>query len=119
MITRTVSPGPSREEHLDLVFRALGSQTRRELLSRLATGSAMVTELAKHFDMTLAAVGKHLRVLEKAGLVNRTINGRIHHCALDALPLRDADDWLAAYQKFWDGTLDSLVDYVQNDSREN
>ncbi|MGI9336786.1 MAG: ArsR/SmtB family transcription factor [Gammaproteobacteria bacterium] len=106
----------SQEEHLDLVFGALSDRTRRELLSRLAQGSARVTDLAKPFDMSLPAVGKHLRVLEKAGLVRRTISGRVHRCALDASPLRDAGEWLQNYQKFWGETLDALSEYVQSDA---
>jgi len=105
-----------QEEDLDLVFRALGDRTRRELLARLSEGSAMVTDLAKPFDMSLPAVGKHLRVLEKAGLVRRTISGRVHRCALNALPLRNAGQWLVRYQKFWAETLDALSEYIQSDT---
>lgn len=118
MLSSTNTKSVAQEENLDLVFRALGDQTRRALLSRLAAGSAMVTELAEPFDMSLPAVGKHLRVLEKAGLVQRTINGRVHRCSLNALPLRDADQWLAFYQKFWGETLDALAEYVQKEADE-
>ncbi|MEM8682180.1 MAG: metalloregulator ArsR/SmtB family transcription factor [Pseudomonadota bacterium] len=104
------------DENLDLVFRALGDRTRRQLLARLSQGSAMVTELAEPFDMSLPAVGKHLRVLEKAGLVKRTITGRVHRCALDATPLRTAEEWLAHYRVFWGETLDALEDYVRKDA---
>lgn len=107
---------PTREEYLDLVFRALGDRTRRDLLSRLTHGSATVTELAKPYDMSLPAVGKHLRVLEKAGLVQRTISGRVHRCALDALPLRSAGEWLRHYEKFWGETLNALSQYIQSDA---
>ena len=103
------------DDHLDLVFRALGDRTRRELLSILSEGSAMVTELARRFDMSLPAVGKHLRVLEKAGLVQRRVTGRVHRCSLDASSLRDADEWLAHYQKFWKQTFDALADHVENE----
>ena len=106
------------ETQLDLVFRALGDRTRRDLLRRLAQEPSGVTDLAKNFDMTLAAVGKHLRVLEKAGLIQRTIRGRVHQCSLNALPLRDADQWLATYQKFWDENLDSLIDHLQSDPND-
>ncbi|MEQ9562816.1 MAG: metalloregulator ArsR/SmtB family transcription factor, partial [Woeseiaceae bacterium] len=94
----------ARDEQLDLVFRALGDRTRRKILSRLSTGSAMVTELAEPFDMSLPAVGKHLRVLENAGLVQRTINGRVHQCTLNASPMKDANEWLACYEQFWNET---------------
>lgn len=100
------------QERLDAVFKALGDQTRREILARLAERPAMVTELAAPFDMSLPAVGKHLRVLERAGLVTRSINGRVHQCALNAAPLRTAGEWIGHYQKFWDETLDSLSAYL-------
>lgn len=118
MLSSTNRKSASEEGDLDLVFRALGDQTRRELLSRLGEGSAMVTELARPFDMSLPAVGKHLRVLEKAGLVRRTITGRVHRCSLNAEPLRDAGQWLAHYQKFWDETFDALIEYIQNDAEK-
>lgn len=74
----------------------------------------MVTELAKPFDMSLPAVGKHLRILEAAGLVRRNVKGRVHRCSLDALPLLHVDEWLTTYRQFWGETLDSLADYVQS-----
>src|SRR5688572_8231404 len=101
------------DETLDRVFHALGDRTRRALLARLAAGPATVTELAAPFDMSLPAVSKHIRVLEAAGLVERTIEGRVHRCALDAAPLRDAVEWLAAYRTFWTGTLDALAAFVE------
>ena len=104
----------SQEERLDRVFRALSDRTRRKLLARLTEGSAMVTELAKPFDMSLPAVGKHLRVLENAGLIERTISGRVHRCALNASPLKSVDEWLDRYQQFWSETLDALSEYVQS-----
>ncbi len=105
-----------QESNLDLVFRALGDQTRRALLARLSDGSAMVTELAEPFDMSLPAVGKHLRVLERAGLITRKIDGRVHRCALSAQPLKRADDWLQHYEQFWSESLNSLSDYLQRDT---
>jgi DNA-binding transcriptional ArsR family regulator len=116
MLSSVKTGKATREQHLDLVFRALGDQTRRRLLSRLTEGPAMVTELAKPFDMSLPAVGKHLRVLENAGLIKRTINGRVHRCALDASPLRNVGEWLKHYRRFWGETLDALSDYMQRDS---
>lgn len=106
----------NKEQQLDLVFKALGDQTRRNILRRLATGPAMVTELAAPFDMSLPAVGKHLRVLEKARLVERTISGRVHRCALNAAPLRNADEWLDYYERFWEETLDSLSAYLHKET---
>jgi len=105
-----------RSEQLDLVFRALGDKTRREILSRLSRGPAMVTELAAPFDISLPAVGKHLRVLENAGLVHRSISGRVHNCSLITLPLKNADQWLRRYEKFWLESFDSLAEYISNDS---
>lgn len=102
------------EQQLDLVFRALGDRTRREILARLSHGSAKVTDLARPFAMSLPAVGKHLRVLEHAGLVQRTVNGRVHNCSLSALPLKSADQWLAHYQQFWGDTLEALATHLQD-----
>jgi DNA-binding transcriptional ArsR family regulator len=104
------------EVHLDLVFRALGDQTRRALLARLADKPAMVTELAQPFAMSLPAVSRHIRVLEHAGLVARTVDGRVHHCSLSATPLKDVEMWLSQYRRFWEGTLDSLARHVADDS---
>ena len=115
MLSSADTERASQPEQLDLVFRALADRTRRELISRLADGSAMVTELARHFDMSLPGVGKHLRVLEKAGILQRTTSGRVHRCSLNPLPLRDADQWLAHYQKFWEETFDALIDHIRND----
>jgi DNA-binding transcriptional ArsR family regulator len=106
----------SSTNSLDLVFKALGDPTRRKLLARLAKGPAMVTDLARPFGMSLPAVGKHIRVLEKAGLVKRTVTGRVHRCALNARPLKNAGDWLRRYQRFWDETLDSLNLYLQDEA---
>lgn len=116
MLSTSKKTGASREAQLDLVFRALGDRTRRKLLARLAKGPAMVTELAEPFDMSLPAVGKHLRVLENAGLVQRTIAGRVHRCALSALPLKNANDWLSHYQQFWGETLNALDEFIRSDA---
>jgi DNA-binding transcriptional ArsR family regulator len=115
MLSSAKSSETYQDACLDRVFRALGDPTRRKLLARLRDGSAMVTELARPFDMSLPAVGKHLRVLENAGLIERTIDGRVHHCELNALPLKNAGDWLERYQQFWSESLDSLSEYVQSD----
>lgn len=104
-------PAPKR---LDLVFRALGDQTRRKLVARLARSPAMVTELAEPFSLSLPAVSRHIRVLERAGLIHRTVDGRVHQCALSPDALRGADAWLAQYRHFWDTTLDSFARYVES-----
>jgi DNA-binding transcriptional ArsR family regulator len=93
---------------LSVVFRALGDPTRRQMLQCLADGERTVSELASPFHMSLAAASKHVKVLERAGLVRRTIRGRTHHCELDASRLADAQRWLALYQRFWTERLDAL-----------
>jgi DNA-binding transcriptional ArsR family regulator len=107
---------PKIEDQLDLIFRALGDRTRRALLARLAERPAMVTELAQPFAMSLPAVSRHIRVLERAGLVARAVDGRVHHCSLSAAPLKDIEKWLRQYRRFWESTLDSLARYVHDDS---
>jgi DNA-binding transcriptional ArsR family regulator len=98
------------------VFRALGDRTRRAMLRRLARGPVMVTGLAEPFDMSLAAVSKHLKVLERAGLVSRSVDGRVHRCSLRGTALRDADAWLDHYRRFWASTLDALAEFVEEDA---
>jgi len=103
------------EDRLDLVFHALANQTRRALLKRLAQGAAKVTDLAEPFGVSLNAVSKHLLVLENAGLVRRTIQGRVHICALEAAPMASAEQWISAYEAFWTGQLDSFAAFVESD----
>jgi DNA-binding transcriptional ArsR family regulator len=105
----------SADERLDLVFGALADRTRRRLLAQLTVAPASITELARPHEMSLPAVSKHVRVLERAGLIRREIDGRVHRCALDAAAMRAADDWIARYRAFWEHTLDSLADYVSED----
>ncbi len=117
-MSSTGRKNPIAERRLDLIFSALSDGTRRALLARLSQGPAIVSELAEPFDMTRMAVSKHLRVLERAHLIARSIDGRVHRCALSATPLRDVQHWLDYYRKFWEGTLDSLAQYVaQNPER--
>lgn len=97
-----------RTELLDSAYGALAHEVRRSMLVRLRGGDLRVTDLAEPFDMSLAAASKHVRVLEDAGLVRRTVLGREHHLALDAAPLRPAADWLEGYRAFWEGRLDAL-----------
>ena len=101
---------------LDTTFAALSDPTRRAIISKLAEGEVPIMELASPFDMSLPAVSKHIRVLEKAGLVVRTKQGRVHTCRLNARPLREAAKWLAFYQQFWDARLDSLADFLEDGS---
>src|ERR1700733_5707735 len=97
---------------LDRTFGALADPTRRRLLSQLAKGDECVTDLAQPHAMSLAAVSKHLIVLEKAGLVKRRRNGRVHSLALEAKPMREALEWIDRYRKFWEGNLDSFEKYL-------
>ena len=97
---------------LDAVFSALADPTRRAILARLADGTRRVTDLAQPFEMSLPAVSKHLRVLEQAGLIGRTVRGRVHHCRLEAAAMKNAADWLEVYRRFWEQRLDSLAEYL-------
>lgn len=118
MVSRSKSRRSTSEDRLDHLFRALGDRTRRALLAKLAKQPAMITELAEPFGMSLPAVSRHIRVLEQAGLVRRTVTGRVHQCSLRAAPLKDAEQWLAQYQEFWMGTLESLSRHVQAVEKE-
>ncbi len=93
---------------LDEIFHALADGTRRAMLLALAEQPASVGALAAPFDISLAAASKHVKVLERAGLVHRTVLGRTHLCALDAAPLHAGIEWLRHYEKFWDRRLDAL-----------
>ena len=95
---------------LDRVFSALADGTRRALVHRLAERECTVTELAAPFDMSLAAVSKHLKVLERAGLVRRRRDGRTHYCSLRPEALTVALDWITIFQRFWMNRLDALSD---------
>ncbi len=97
---------------LDRTFGALADPTRRRILAQLAGGEECVTDLARPHAMSLAAVSKHLIVLEKAGLVKRRRQGRVHSLALEAKPMREAQAWIDRYRKFWDGNLDQFEKYL-------
>jgi DNA-binding transcriptional ArsR family regulator len=103
---------------LDTTFAALSDPTRRAILARLARGESTVTELAKPFNVSLPAISKHLRVLEKAGLLSRERDGRIHRCNLNAKPMKDADDWIRRYRQFWEERLDALAEYLEKTQPE-
>jgi DNA-binding transcriptional ArsR family regulator len=96
------------DDPVDLLFHALSDRTRRQLLSRLAVGPARVTDLAKPFRMSLPAVSKHLRILERAQLVSRTVEGRVHRLALAGEPLEQVEIWLDPFRSFWEERLTSL-----------
>ncbi|ULU24715.1 ArsR/SmtB family transcription factor [Dyella terrae] len=93
---------------LDTVFQALTDGTRRAMLRSLAEGDRNIGELAAPFDMSLAAASKHVKVLERAGLVRRVVKGRTHICQLEPAPLAIADEWLRFYEQFWNQRLDAL-----------
>ena len=97
---------------LDLAFAALSDPTRREIVQRLAKGAARVTDLAQPFDMSFNAVSKHVKVLERAGLVRRTRAGREHQIALDPEPIRRIADWASRYERFWSDRLDKLEAFL-------
>jgi DNA-binding transcriptional ArsR family regulator len=99
---------------LDLVFRALSDQTRRAMLERLAKGEHTVGELASPYRMSLAAASKHIQTLQRAGLVKRTVRGRIHYCRIDPRPLARADDWLRGYERLWDTRIERLVELLRH-----
>jgi DNA-binding transcriptional ArsR family regulator len=99
-------------DRLSVIFSALADPTRRAILARLATGSASVTELAEPFAMSLPAVSKHLKVLERAGLIARGREAQWRPCRLEAAPLREIASWLDEYRQFWDEQLDRLDTYL-------
>ena len=98
---------------LSTTFSALADPTRRAILARLASGECSVTELAAPFEMSLPAVSKHLRVLERAGLVTRGREAQWRPCRLEAAPLKDVADWAARYRHLWESRLDRLDTYLQ------
>lgn len=100
-------------DHLSLTFSALADPTRRAILARLAEGETTVTELAAPFEMTLPAVTKHLKVLERAGLVIRGREAQWRPCRLEAKPLQEAVGWIEQYRQFWEERLDRLEDYLR------
>ena len=100
-------------QQLDLTFAALADPTRRAILSRLSRGEATVKQLAEPFDMSLPGISKHLKVLERAGLIARGRDAQWRPCRLQAAPLKEAADWVDQYRRFWEEALDRLDDYLQ------
>ena len=103
---------------LDRTFGALADPTRRRMLEDLSHGDLCVTELARPYSMSLPAVSKHLRVLEKAGLVRRRRDGRVHQLKLETEPMKQANAWIEEYRKFWEGSLDRLDEYLKQLQKE-
>jgi DNA-binding transcriptional ArsR family regulator len=100
-------------DHLSSTFAALADPTRRAILARLASGAASVSELGKPFEMSLPAISKHLKVLERAGLIERRREAQWRPCRLAPRPLKDAADWLGEYRRFWEESFDRLDDYLR------
>lgn len=100
-------------DRLDATFAALADPTRRAILARLALGETSVSDLAKPFAMSLPAVSKHLKVLERAGLITRGRDAQMRPCRIDARALEEADAWLEEYRRLWEGRLDRLDDYLR------
>ena len=101
------------DDALDLTFSAVADPTRRAILARLALGEASVGELAAPFAVSAPAISRHLKVLERAGLVAREKHGRVHRCRLDPGPMREAAAWIERTRRFWDQRFDALEDYLQ------
>ena len=98
---------------LDRTFSALSDPTRRSILDRLTIGDSSVAGLAEPFSVSLPAISKQLRVLERAGLLTQEKDGRIRRCRLDASPMEEAANWLARYHEFWEERLESLASYLE------
>ena len=101
-------------DRLSTIFAALADPTRRAIIARLAAGESSVTELAEPFEMSLPAISKHLKVLERAGLIARGRQAQWWPCRLEAGPLEDVADWVEHYRRFWEGSFDRLDDYLRD-----
>lgn len=107
------------EDYLSSTFAALADPTRRAILARLAAGEATVNELAEPFDISLPAVSRHLKVLERAGLITRSRRAQWRPCRLEAEPLEDAAHWLGQYRRFWEERFDRLDEHLQSMQEED
>ncbi|MGH3302100.1 MAG: ArsR/SmtB family transcription factor [Streptosporangiaceae bacterium] len=101
------------EDRLSVVFGALADPTRRAIIARLAEGQATVTELAEPFPISLPAISRHLKVLERAGLISRSRSGQWRSSTLEAAPLKEATDWMERYRVFWDASFDRLEAHLR------
>jgi DNA-binding transcriptional ArsR family regulator len=108
----------TNRDRRDLTFAALADPTRRAILAQLARGESTVGDLARPFEISRPAISKHLRVLERAGLVRRARDGRLSRCGLDASPMRDAAEWVEEYRRFWESQLDALARFLENEEKE-
>lgn len=112
------NPGSRGRFDLGPVFAAMSDPTRRAILTRLTEEPATVGELAEPFEMSLPAVSKHLKVLERAGLLEREVVGRVHHCHAVLEPLREAGEWIAQREAFWDQSLESLRSFLDESPKD-
>ena len=105
-------------DQLSVTFAALADPTRRAILARLAQGEASVTELAKPFDLSLPGVSKHLKVLQRAGLIRQSRNAQWRPCRLDGARLKEASDWVGEYRQFWEESFERLDEYLATVQKE-
>lgn len=103
---------------MDAVFTALADSTRRGMVAQLSSGSATIGELGRPYPITKPAVTKHVKILERAGLIQRQKNGRIHRCTLNKEPMKQAEEWIERHRKFWETSLDSLADYLNQQTEK-
>jgi DNA-binding transcriptional ArsR family regulator len=106
-------------DHLSVTFAALADPTRRAILARLAAGEASVTELAKPFDLSLPGVSKHLKVLQRAGLITQSRNAQWRPCRLEARRLKEASEWVGDFRRFWDESFERLDEYLAELQKES
>jgi len=118
MVKYNHSPEAADEDRLNAVFAALADPTRRAIIARLAEGPSSVGELAQPFDMSWPAVTKHLKVLERSGLIAREKDGRVHRCRFEPGPLEGARDWMEQTRAFWEERFDQLARYLESQSME-
>jgi DNA-binding transcriptional ArsR family regulator len=105
-------------DHLSSTFAALADPTRRAILARLTSGEASVMELAGPFDMSMPAISKHLKVLERAGLISRSRDAQRRPCRIEAAPLKEAAEWMDRYRRFWGESFDRLDEYLHQMKRK-
>ncbi len=110
---------PQTSQQLDQVFFALSDGTRRGILARLAQGSTTIGELAAPFEISKPAISKHMKILENAGLIERTITGRQHQCTLTTSGLKTAEDWLNFHRRFWESRFTALSELLQKEEFKN
>jgi DNA-binding transcriptional ArsR family regulator len=104
-----------KEQQLNQIFSALSDPTRREMLKRLQSEDMSVADLSSPFPISKSAITKHVKVLENAGLLKRTVDGRVHNCHLEPEPLKQVSDWMKYYEQFWSNKLDALDAFLAKD----